>query len=346
MKYLLLSLSVSLALAAKYDFSPENSTSALDKYQPYLYVPGESQFATGVTTSYWTCSFVTASDDHQYMVLGHTMYVGQVALARSSILDITDPSYYEMYLYTVPGVNVTSNIGHLDASVGGCGIRGVSDDNLSIMDSYSKHDLINYNFTYEATSAVLFNGALGLFNFGGKECGEWAIPAAKTSGTLSVRGKELTIDPEASFTWYDRQWGDGGLDGGNYTWFQIHLPDSSIRASIWAIDDSLNSTNPTPTTRLATFRFPDGSHSILSFDFAPSSEGQYTSPSTGRTYPTSWTLNFPGKGSIDIQSIRPDQETHNTTSGGPAAYEGFSNVTFNMFGLSEKGFGLAELVKG
>jgi hypothetical protein len=269
------------------------------------------------------------------------MYVGQIAMARSSILDVTDPSYYKMYLYSMAGVNATSNNGHLDASVGTCSIRGVSDDSLYTMNSQSEHAINTYDITYEATSRVLFNGGLGKFTFGGEDCGEWSIPAGKTYGTLNVRGKELKIDPENSFTWYDRQWGNGGLSNGNYTWFQIHVPNSSIRGSIWAIDDH----NGQNSTRTATFRFPDGSHSTLPFEFEPSAEDNYTSSATGITYPTRWLLKFPGHGSIDVRSIRPDQETHNTTGDGVAAYEGFSDVKFNLFGLREKGFGLAEIVK-
>lgn len=271
------------------------------------------------------------------------MYVGGIGVARASVLDVTDPTFYEMYLYTQPANNTQVN-GRFDATVGGCGIKGASDNNLQSMNTFSQHSVINYNMTFNDSSAILFNGGLGKFTFGGEDCTEWAVPAGITTGTLNVRGQDLTIKPEESFTWYDRQFGDGGLTNGNYTWFQIHLPNSSIRASIWAIDNNAN--NITTPSRIATFRYPDGSHTVSAFDFLPNMDAPYVSSNTGVTYPTSWILDFPGQGNITIKSIRADQETFNVTSGGPAAYEGFSDVDFNLFGISEKGFGLAEMVDG
>ncbi|KAH8656311.1 kievitone hydratase, partial [Ilyonectria robusta] len=305
---------------------------------PWLYNISDSQLITNDgTTSYWTCSFLTASDDHQYVVLGHTMWMGGIAQARASILDVTDPSYYKTLLYTNEDATVSSYNGHIDASIGTLGIRALSADNVTRIHSYSTFE-IEYSLILTA-SPVLFNGGLGEFTFGNKTCGEWSFPAGRTEGTFVARGKELTVDPERSFTWYDRQWG-GSAFLGNYTWFQLHVPGTDIKASIWAIDDNTNQKN----IRIATFRFEDGSHRVLPFEFSESTESQYHSKATVNTYATKWDLEFPGQGRISVTSLRDDQETYNTSSNATPAYEGFSEFDFNLFGVRSQGYGLTEVV--
>ncbi|GLA02832.1 hypothetical protein AnigIFM60653_002402 [Aspergillus niger] len=325
--------------AAQYNFYPETANSYTNDLLPWLYNVSEAQRETALSTSYWTCSFLTASDNHQYMLLGHTMWIAEIPMARASLLDLTDTSYYRMFLYSLDTAAQPADINSqlIDASIGDVGIEALSGDNVSRMRSFSNHSTLMYDLTYNATSQVLYNGGLGELTFGNDSCGEWAIPAARTEGILTVRGERLFVDPERSFTWYDRQWGSG-VGFKNYTWFQLHVPNTDIKASIWAIDYESS------TARIATFRFADGSHQVLPFELSSSSQNMYYSAATNATYPTSWSLNFPGRGHIQVQSIRADQETYNTSSDAVAAYEGFSTFKFNMFGYHADGFGITEIV--
>ncbi|KAL3460192.1 hypothetical protein BJX64DRAFT_278664 [Aspergillus heterothallicus] len=295
--------------ADAYPFYPETADSYTKTF------PGD-------ITSYWACSYITGSDSHQYMLLGHTMWIAGIPMARASLLDLTDTSYYKMYLYSLQPDEATA----------------ISSDNVSLMNSYSNHGDLIYNLTYDATSQVPYNGGLGEFALGGAHCGEWAIPAARTEGTLEVRGKTVKIIPSKSFTWYDRQWGTGFELYRNYTWFQIHVPGTDFKASIWALDYEDYS------SRIATIRSADGTYSVIPFEFSPSPSNQYHSPATGNTYPTAWTLTFPGRGKIVAKSIRKDQETYNTSSLAPAAYEAFSTFDVDLDGVEGKGYGLTEIV--
>lgn len=275
------------------------------------------------------------------MVLGHTLYTGgAIGSARASIIDVSDPSYYLKYLFVGGETERSITDGKMDATNGNLTIKGLDDDSFTSQQVISNYESLPFNLSYHATSSVLYNGGLGNFTFGGLPCGEFAIPAAYTEGHITVNGTQLAIDPAKSFTWYDRQWGDGSVMG-NYSWFQIHIPGTPIKASIWAIDDKGRNT----TTRFATFRFANGDHSVLSFSLKPDNDSLWSSPVTNITYPTTFTLRFPGHGLLTITSIRQDQETRSSDGTGQPAYEGFSNVDFQMFGLVTTGYGLIEQVQ-
>ncbi|KAI9735953.1 MAG: hypothetical protein M1834_001419 [Cirrosporium novae-zelandiae] len=226
------------------------------------------------------------------------MFVGQsVAVAGASILDMTESENYEMFLSSLSEQASLTVNGRLGASAGECVIQGLSNDSLAVMSTRSDNAVISYNFTYEATSLVLY---------------------CTTGG-----------------------WGSGPLATQNVaSGFQIHVPETSIKASIWAIDDH----GQNQLRRFATFRFANGSHSVLPFEFEPSTENEYTSNSTGITYPTQWILRFLSYGSIDVSSIRPGQEMYNTSSPASPAYEDFSDLNFTMFSHKKREFGLTEVV--
>jgi predicted secreted hydrolase len=304
-----------------------------------------SQLASGTTTSYWTCSFVTASDNHQYLALSITMWRAGIPITGGILIDATDPSYVERYTRAVPGAVAPSESGEkiLNATIGTSSIMALTDDNVSVLRSISDYANLTFDLTFEATSPIVYQGGLGSFALNGQRSYEWAIPAGRTTGSITARGKKLTVDPKRSFTWYDRQWSVNDKDipavsgSANYTWFQINLPTSGIKASIWAVDYAETGEQ----RRVATFRYPDGGHLVLPYEFVPDSSSVYVSPRTQISYATKYTLKFPGRGSIKVSTIRQDQEVW---SGNQGTWEGFAEFEANVLGFREKGFGVLEII--
>ncbi|KAK7418167.1 hypothetical protein QQX98_004142 [Neonectria punicea] len=165
----------------------------------------------------------------------------------------------------------------------------------------------SYNITWEATSKVLLNGGNGAFAFGPGYANttQWSLPACKTKGSLTVQNKLLNIDPGKSFTWYDHQKGAGAPQ--NWTWFELHFPGSSIKASIRVYDlPQLSST----TYQFATVRVGKESQYIVASSLTPNLDDTWTSPKTNVTYPLSWRLDFENVDSLLAKSVRPDQEIY------------------------------------
>ncbi|PYH87709.1 hypothetical protein BO71DRAFT_340431, partial [Aspergillus ellipticus CBS 707.79] len=304
--------------------------------------------------SYRTCSFITASDSHQYMVLGQTSYTRGIALARSSILDITDPRYYQQSLFDFRARNTSTNAtfpnNQMDTAVGpNFGIRALTPDSITQLQTYSSLANYTYNLTLAATSQVLYNGGLGYWAYGlhGEPTGEWSMPAMRTTGTITVRGQELAVLPDQSFTWYDRQWTNTNTNTNttaaprNGTWFQLHVPGTDIKGSIWALDYS-----DSRQVRMATFRSANGDHRLLSFgyDYSTRSEDVWHSFVNNRTYPLAYTMDFGQHGRVTARSYRDDQLTYNVSAGLRAAYEGFATFNVSMFGVEATGYGLVEIV--
>ena len=60
--------------------------------------------------SFWSSSYLSASDNHQYLLVSHALYNNPAnALVRSSILDITNISNYWSNSTYVPYANTTVN---------------------------------------------------------------------------------------------------------------------------------------------------------------------------------------------------------------------------------------------
>jgi hypothetical protein len=80
---------------------------------------------------------------------------------------------------------------------------------------------VEFDITFQNSAPPLLNAGLGSFFWAGAIQHQWSIPAGRVSGSLIVDNKTLAIDPEASLTWYDRQFGLTAAQ--NFTWFGLRL---------------------------------------------------------------------------------------------------------------------------
>jgi hypothetical protein len=286
--------------------------------------------------SYWTSSFLTDTNSNQYLLISHINTVG--AYFRGGLLDMTESKYTPFFNHTPFSADPSSTF---NVTVNDGGMQSTSLNNVSMIQMWSTNVNVQYNLTFEATSAVLYDGGAGQYIFGTGLTSEWALAACKTSGTLQVNGSPVTIDSSRSLTWYDRQFGPG-IAIGNWTWFELHLgPDSNTMVSLAAWD----SREPViGQVRFATIRAPNGDHSVVPVTVVPSFKRTFVSSATNTTYPLDWDIISPLGETLSVSSFTADQEII-----GPAiietAYEGFVTTKGEFMGTHGNGFGLVEMVR-
>jgi predicted secreted hydrolase len=227
--------------------------------------------------------------------------------------------------------------------LGSYGFGATSEDKISSLYAFNSVKDYPYDLTFEAKSKVLLNGGNGVITFGQgyTNSTEWAIPALKTNGTFSVGEGKFQVDAAKSFTWYDRQAGNGAPQ--SWAWFQLHFPGTAIKASIWAYDLAAPA-GPTEN-RFATIRFGEEAHLVLPYTLIASTTNVWKSDHTNVTYPLSWTLNFENGDKLEDNSVRGDQEIYGGREQiGNSVYAGFIEAKGKFLG-QHAGFGVVEMIQ-
>ncbi|VUC28971.1 unnamed protein product [Clonostachys rosea] len=230
--------------------------------------------------------------------------------------------------------------GPLNADYGTYTFGAASEDSVTSMYAQSStNKSFSLDLKWESTSKAVQNGGGGIIAFGPgpTNATEWGVPAAKTSGTIQLNQSTLSIDPENSFSWYDRQISYGAPK--NWTWFQINFPGSSIKASVWAYDLGPPSN---ALYQFATVRDGD-SVKVLAYTLTTDTKRTWTSPQSGLTYALRWRLDFENGDYLYIQSVRADQEMYGSLALVDSAYEGFVTISGKFLG-QKSGFGVVEMV--
>ncbi|KAM5380143.1 hypothetical protein ACJZ2D_003790 [Fusarium nematophilum] len=315
--------------AAGYHFQPDNHQTWKNTRVPSLVDLSKDQDSG----SYWSSAFVTATTGQQFLLIHH-----QVAeQCKSSVLDLQDLRYWKNVDHCVIS-NRTKSVSSDSLSIGfpNFSFDAAAPDKISELKLFAKSP--DYSFTLDAearSSKVLLNGGNGVIAWGPGYANSthWSIPAARTSGTLSLgKDKRLFLDSSRSFTWYDHQIVHG--TPANFTFFEVHLPDPNIRVSIWAYDwpDSSDS------WRYATVRLGQEATMVLPFSLAVDWDAAWISPTSKRAYPQSWMVKFDNGDYLRFQSVKEDQEIQD------GAWTGFVTAAHSRFLGQTSGFGVADTV--
>ncbi|MGW3127407.1 lipocalin family protein [Streptomyces sp. NPDC001076] len=122
-------------------------------------------------------------------------------------------------------------------------------------------------------------------------------------------------------SWFDRQWGPlpaltAGQASRSWSWMNLSLSNGD-RISVWnRTYDKQNN--------FATVLKPDGTQTLAEATLTPDTTTLWTSPTTGRSYPTRWKVTIPGEhAKLDVTVYAEDQELPTT---GPR-YEGNAAIT-------------------
>jgi hypothetical protein len=141
------------------------------------------------------------------------------------------------------------------------------------------------NLQLAATGPALDYAGTGLFSLLGDMNYEFALPALRTTGTLTVNGKTTALAGES---WLDRQWGPAPLTPStHWTWMNIDLSNGD-KVAVW---DAVNGTSE---NSWVTVLRPDGSYALAAVTpLAQGAGSPWTSPASGNTYPTRWVVSIP-----------------------------------------------------
>ncbi|KAL4792804.1 hypothetical protein BDV19DRAFT_400372 [Aspergillus venezuelensis] len=322
--------------------------------------------------SWWSSSYIYASDGRQYFIVSH---VGDPLLGfyRYSVLDIQNPENYRQYSVTgTESDPIGAHIHGANITLPTYGFEAVNpSDPLQSMRTWSTSG-VEFDLTFDLSSPVIINGGSGTFTWGPFLTYEWSLVGGTTKGSFTINNTQLSIVPERSLTWYDRQvvWlptttsaPPGTSAAHNWTWFQLHYHDdddrlthlnhgsrpSKVSAWIWDYADS-------PRVQFATTLQESGQASsgpgwqpqqqvIRITEFTPSNR-VWTSPGCGGSYHLDWTVKFQDGTELFISALRDDQEFCDTDSGDhfQPTYEGY--ITFvgaDGFGRPVSGYGLVEI---
>ncbi|KAE8353779.1 hypothetical protein BDV28DRAFT_156723 [Aspergillus coremiiformis] len=343
-------VSVSL-LSGVFGFQPEMDGLQYEQLTKPIQLTQELGASQGVnrkaSNSWWSSSFVHASDDHDYLILAHAALPNpntSSVLFRGSILDINDTTYYRQvsWIFNQSSGAAPVQEGPLKIDSKNYGFVSVDPARpLGAMRTWCVSESVEFNVTFALSTPVILNGGVGTFPFGNEETLEWSMPAGSTNGHLVRNGKSIDIDNARSLTWYDRQlmWPlapMGGSAKASWTWFELHVEKRKMSVWIWDTFDHQR-------FQFATIRETPGIHQVVAVTGFTPSRREWTSPISKSTYPLDWDLSLADGTTLKISSVRDDQELCNP-EGTLATYEGYVTVTGRRGKDPISGYGLVEIV--
>ncbi|GHJ28639.1 hypothetical protein TPA0910_30720 [Streptomyces hygroscopicus subsp. sporocinereus] len=174
--------------------------------------------------------------------------------------------------------------------------------------------------TLRPRGSVLYNMGTGYFPmFGDAKYSnyEYALPTVDTSGTLTLNGRTEKLRGQS---WLDRQWGplpDLSTVNSSWSWMNLELSNGE-KVSVW------NQKYGDKTNNFATIVKPDGTQTVTEATLTPDESTRWTSPTSGKSYPTRWKVSIPGEhANLNVTVYAEDQEN---LIPGPG-YEGSAAVT-------------------
>ncbi|HET9851814.1 MAG TPA: lipocalin-like domain-containing protein [Candidatus Limnocylindrales bacterium] len=163
----------------------------------------------------------------------------------------------------------------------------------------------------------------------------------QAAGTLALDGQELDVTGTA---WFDHQWGDFVSVGGGWDWFAVNLDDGT-NLTLSVVRDaegqpvleygSLQQGGPAATP----------SKNLDPGAFTVESIGSWTSPHTGRTWPSGWRIALEEGLEIELRPTVLDQELDTRATTGVAYWEGSQVVRATRDGKAIGGEAYVELTR-
>lgn len=163
----------------------------------------------------------------------------------------------------------------------------------------------------------------------------YSLVGLETSGTLTSGGQSYSVQGRS---WMDHEFGTSALsaDAIGWDWFSIQFDNDAILMfyKIRLADGGVH-----PHIQ-GTWLGPDGQRTIDENDFLLEATGSWSSPRTGITYPSGWTLSIPElELALTIEPLLADQEMQVSF----VYWEGAIEVAGTLAGEQIRGKGYAEL---
>lgn len=198
---------------------------------------------------------------------------------------------------------------------------------------------IALDLTLTETRAPILHGDAGLSQKGpesGNASYYYSLVGLTTTGTLTLGDRTADV---TGLSWFDHEFGTSALSGDavGWDWFSLQLDNGAILM----FAQIRSQTGASQTIFEGTLVAPDGSQrSISPADFTLTPTGQWTSPRSGATYPSGWTVTFPELAiDLTLAPLIPDQEMDVAFT----YWEGAVSATGTYDGAPVAGRGYVEL---
>ncbi|CAM5613301.1 lipocalin family protein [Streptomyces aurantiogriseus] len=253
---------------------------------------------------------------HRYGLLAHFLNTGDAKQGRVvSAMSITneDTGWYAKSNITLPSRTGLSDKQGVD----------IHTDNITWTGDTKEQKLRakvpegTFDVTLRPQGNVLYNAGTGYYPmFGDTKYPnyQYAFPAVDTSGTLTLNGRTEKVRGQS---WLDRQWGplpNFATVKASWTWMNINLSNGD-KVSLWKTESDKENT-------WATVQKPDGTQTVGEAIVTPDESTRWTSPDSGRSFPTRWKVTIPGENAkLNVKVYAENQELV------PGRLEGSAAVT-------------------
>ena len=141
----------------------------------------------------------------------------------------------------------------------------------------------------------------------------------RISGNITVKGKELQIDPKQSFGFLERQWGQMELRNWYLYWLYL---SNGIFLHAWINEPTLGGIDPNEIA-VVTIWHPNGAHEVLPVDTTSRAWDPERNERTGKLYFNEFELNLSTRNaSLRVTKFARDALLHPI-----ADYPGMLNVS-------------------
>jgi predicted secreted hydrolase len=240
---------------------------------------------------------------------------------------------YDQRLRSAAGV--VGDAALLDLDLSGWTMRG-GDGNFALAADMPGYAM---RLDVDATKPAALHDGDGYIDYGnGTASYYYSWTRMDVTGALDLGEGWQQVSGEA---WMDHQWGDfATYQEGGWDWFSTQLEDGTD-VMLYLIRDA----DGHPLRVDGSIVGPDGEFSVLrEGDFIVSVDGEWTSPETGTTYPSGWTISVPDQElAMTIAPSLPDQELDTRATTGVIYWEGEALVAATHRGRSVAGHGYVEL---
>lgn len=167
------------------------------------------------------------------------------------------------------------------------------------------------------------------------------------AATGGLQVDDQTFDVEGT-AWFDHQWGDFISVGGGWDWFAINLDDEArTNLTVSVVRDGDGNPILTYGTIEQTLDRVPIYHvsTVTDADLGIETLGSWTSPATGRTWPSGWRITLEDELLIELEPTVENQELDTRATTGVVYWEGSQRVRATQGGQAIGGEAYVELTR-
>lgn len=270
--------------------------------------------------------------------------VRDLYMAHLAVTDVTAGRHHVAERLNRSGVGwAGASPATLDVWNDGWSVRFDDDGTAHLLDAATDDGAVAIDLRLAPDGPPVLHGADGYSRKGG-ETGNashyYSFTRLATSGRIVVDGEAFAV---SGLSWMDHEFGTSFLEAGQlgWDWFSLQLDDGS---DLMVYEMRRASGDPDPRSS-GTFVAPGRTVTRLGAgDYALTPGRRWTSPSSGASYPVTWSVTAPSLGiALEIEAVIDAQELETGESTGVTYWEGAIDVSGTREGAAVRGQGYLEM---